>query len=731
MTHTLLESKRFPVERINPLALAEGNAKRPVYRMHKWWARRLSSVFRAILLAAFWDAGDEEGFWRAFVTGSDALRGRLILDPFMGGGTTLVEALRLGARVVGVDINPVAWFVTRKEVEAVDVDALRRTFERLEEEVGRRIRGLYATTCPRGHQAEGMYYFWVKVAPCLRCGKAVELFTNYELARYRDRYVSICPSCHQIIETDAYREHTVCPECGTTFDPKQGQAGRGMYTCTACGHTSRTVDAVQRLGHPLETRLFALEGYCPECDARFFKRVDDEDRARWEEARELYERLRREGKILSPSETIPAEGRSDPRPINHGYRFYKDLFNERQLLALSWLLEGILRIPDRNVREFFLLAFSDCLDSNNMFCKYESAWHKISKMFGFHAYHPIERPTENNVWGTQHGRGTFRKCFQKVLRGKMYTQRPYQRVRDVKGRWVNRPTHGEQGEGPVVDSFSALLEGTGRSLLKCQSSTDLSFLPSESVDAVVTDPPYFDNVQYAELADFFYVWLRLGLQEMYPWFRPPHVFRGEEIVQNEQRGTSAEDFERMLRDVFTECHRVLKPQGILVFTFHHRKREAWALMARALARSGFYISACPIVRSEGKSGFHSSEGNIRYDGVLVCRKWEEREGDAWPVERAEAWALEETLYWIRRTRSSGMRLSNADAETILFSQGIMAYLRMLSHPKDVSKEEADRFLALLEARLAEHAHEMTSLPIKEEPAVPFVQLNLALEEEAG
>ncbi len=714
MKRSLLESPQFPIEQLNPLCLAEGNAKRPVYRMHKWWARRLSSVFRAILLGIFTEEDNGEEFWRSFVTGSNLLRGKIILDPFMGGGTTLVEALRLGANVVGVDINPVAWFVTKKEVESVDIGALEKTFAALEQGVGQRIRRLYQTTCPRGHSAEGMYFFWVKVAPCLKCGHEVELFPNYELARYRDRYVSICPTCHQIIETPSYEGETVCPECGTTFDPKDGKAGRGTYKCDLCGHVSRTVEAVQVLGHPLPTRLFALEGYCATCDTRFFKRVDDEDLALWEEARSTFEHLLREGRLLFPQEEIPTKGRSDPRPVNHGYRMYKDLFNERQLLALSWLLEAILEIPDRNIREFFLVAFSDCLDSNNMFCKYESAWHKISKMFGFHAYHPIERPTENNVWGTQHGRGTFRKCFRKVLRGKAYTQHPYQRVRDVKGRWVNYPTVGERGDGPVVESFANLLDRERASLLRCQSSTDLSFLPSESVDAVVTDPPYFDNVQYAELADFFYVWLRLALQQDYPWFAPPHVFREEEIVENKQRGTSAEDFSRMLAGVFSECHRVLKPGGPLVFTFHHRKRDAWALMARVLAEAGFFVSACPIIRSEGKSGFHSSEGNVRYDGVFVCRKWEERVGKPWSHVGAMEWALASASRWVERTLASGMELSRADVETILYSQGVQAYLWTLSSPDEASTDGAMTFLHDLEQQflvsLQEHVEKGARFP---------------------
>ena len=124
MRSTLLEHD-LPIEKLNPLALAEGNAKQPIYRMHKWWARRLGSVFRLVTLAAFAGKGESgEALWRSFLEGKN-LGGKIVLDPFMGGGTTVVEALRLGCRVAGVDVNPVAWFITRQAAEEAAPEALQ------------------------------------------------------------------------------------------------------------------------------------------------------------------------------------------------------------------------------------------------------------------------------------------------------------------------------------------------------------------------------------------------------------------------------------------------------------------------------------------------------------------------------------------------------------------------------------------------------------------------------
>lgn len=670
---TLLE-KDFPVENLNVVAKAEGNAKKPIYQMHKWWARRLGSVFRMITLAAFTPADESAAnLWRRFCQGTD-LGDKIVLDPFMGGGTTMVEALRLGCKVIGVDINPVAWFITKKEIEPVDLGALDAAFRSLEQTAGQRIKEYYRTTCPGGHAAEVMYYFWVKVARCTGCGAPVRLFPNYELSRRDHQHVSVCPRCLQIVETTGYLPHTECPECGYVFDPRQGVAGRGLFRCPECGKEQKVLDAVQCKGTALEAELYGLEGYCETC-GRFFKRADAGDLELFHQAQEQFENS--QDHLLFPRQAIPTTGRSDPRPVNHGYTHFWQMFNARQLLCLSILLEEILKISDQNIRELMLMAFSDCLDANNMFCKYEIDWHKISLFFGLHAFHPIERPTENNVWGTKFGRGTFVKCFEKVRRAKVYGQHPYERLVRLNGQRYSQITGDEHIAGYLVDDFEELSRANRTALLRCQSSEDLSFIPSRSVDAVITDPPYFDNVQYSELADFFFVWLRLGLKDTYPWFGPELSSRPQEIVMNDKLGKTVDFFNQGLLRVFTECHRVLKEDGLLVFTFHHNKTWAWEGIAQLLLDAGFYISASPVVRSEGKSGFHSSEGNIRYDCILVCRKQPAplAEGN-WP--QLKEYILEDAAAWTRRTLQSGMPVNEVDVFTIVMGKTVEYYTRAVA-----------------------------------------------------
>lgn len=147
----------FPIIEINRLAVPERNAFKPIYQMHKWFARRASCVFRAILLGCLKPAGTDimEEFYKDHTNDPDT-NGKVILDPFMGGGTTVVEALRLGCKVIGIDLNPVAWFIVKTEVEPVDIEALKEALDRLahhkvawsEKSVKETLLEQYKTECP-------------------------------------------------------------------------------------------------------------------------------------------------------------------------------------------------------------------------------------------------------------------------------------------------------------------------------------------------------------------------------------------------------------------------------------------------------------------------------------------------------------------------------------------------------------------------------------------------------
>ena len=154
-------------------------------------------------------------------------------------------------------------------------------------------------------------------------------------------------------------------------------------------------------------------------------------------------------------------------------------------------------------------------------------------------------------------------------------------------------------------------------------SGDSSYLPipDNSVDTVITDPPYFGNVMYSELSEFFYAWLRLALKDKYEYFRSEHVPNETEIIVNEVQGKTERNFIEGLTAVFKEANRKLRDDGLMVFTFHHQEEKAWGAVLQSVLNAGFYISAIYPVQSEMATSTHIfQKANVRYDMVVVCRK---------------------------------------------------------------------------------------------------------------
>ncbi|MHA2353291.1 MAG: DUF1156 domain-containing protein, partial [Candidatus Thorarchaeota archaeon] len=243
--------------------------------MHKWWARRLGSVFRTILLYTLaddslddWDQ-NPESLWSFYPDELD-LQGKIVLDPMMGGGTTIIEALRLGNNVVGWDLNPVAWFVVKKQVEDIDPLILSSALERLEHDLGNELRKYYTTKCSHcRNDAEAIYYFYFKEIDCPSCGRGIPLLRNRFLAKspVNDNSLVVCPRCWKISETRNLEDHIECQKCGTSFLSKATSSGtRQEYQCTNhdCG-SGKIVDWICKNGRPRE-HMYAIEFYCKSCD---------------------------------------------------------------------------------------------------------------------------------------------------------------------------------------------------------------------------------------------------------------------------------------------------------------------------------------------------------------------------------------------------------------------------------------------------------------------------------
>ncbi len=816
----------FPIVEINRLAEPERNSFKPIYQMHKWFARRASCVFRAILLGALKPAVQADGtptdlmaeFYKNHADDPDT-QGKVVLDPFMGGGTTVVEALRLGCKPIGIDLNPVAWFIVKTEIEPVDIDSLKAAFERLAARPvawngGKPLRetllDLYKTEVAPGVEADVIYTFWVKHAICTdpTCKKEVPLFKDYIVAHktvsvryWRDvacpecgksfdweiqpatlvaekklmvnaprgaagegrpaaawtygkipkkpkkkkeqswagldcpccsKHVKVkvpweqraekkkvpltvllCPSCETVWQWRGplAEGDVACPSCGHSHDPRKGNVPeKGKFQCV-CGNRDDIIQSLRLLPQDkrLPVRPYAMQAYLPtgsdedrdeaqgdgaqvslfgdgadrqellplasKVDKRpqlpesflvaekgkFFKRFSVSDRARLHEAEGMW--VAKGETLPFPKSEVPLGEKTKSGLLSHHYNHWHEMFAPRQLLALSTLLQGIMAESDERLQETLLCTFSDCVGRNNLFCRYFNDRNTIQEIFSRHDYQPKITLAEGSVFGHPAVRGTFPQMFSRTVEGKEFGSSAFD--------W--RRGDDDIPQKIFQDSFTS----ADKAQLTCGDSSQRNLVASEP-QHVITDPPYVGNVNYSELSDFFYVWLRLVLKTRYPWFAPEYTEKRAEVVENVTRGKSRQDFYEGLTKVFQRAHDALPLSGLQIFTFHHADQEGtvWEGLLQSLCDTGFEIAAVYPVHAESESSLHlQDKENISYDLIHVCRK---RQAD--PQPRSWAGVRQEVrrrarseLAAIEAGRYGGKPLAEPDVRLICIGKCLELY----------------------------------------------------------
>lgn len=883
----------FPIVEINRLAVPERNSFKPIYQMHKWFARRASCVFRAILLGALKPAGTNimAEFYKDHSRDPDT-NGKVVLDPFMGGGTTVVEALRLGCKVVGIDLNPVAWFIVKTEVEPVDVEELDEAFERLANRIvpwsGKPLRqtllDLYKTATPWTAEevcglpnSDLIYTFWVKSAVCTSptCRKHVPLFSDYIVAakspsiRYHPDCK--CPKCdadfdwevepatliadprlmfhgnaysggvgrsnsrwtyaHEdggiyvcqgksILKKDAKIKegspewihvlrqsqvktgmleprHVCCPQCneivrprlttkkkkrkkipltvllcpqseevfqwrgelapdamvtspaGFTFDPQKGHVTeKGRFVCPHCGNNDAIIESIRSL--PAEQLLpahaYALQAYAPGCNpandpvkvdgkdedlfsdsresetdeaeeetaqndvaysgpfvppthnlvwkqgGKFYARHAPADQALYANAEQLWQKD--QSVLPYPKSEIPP-GQETDRLHEHHYRHWHQMFNPRQLLALSTLLRFVSQEKDPKSRDLLLCAFSNTIESNNVFTRNRASRNSPGGtapggIFSRHDFQPKATFCEQNVWGTVSGSNTFLNRIQALREGLAYARQPYDGAFDQNGKHCKH----EGTDSLPFNGDAILMSGDSRFEIEKTSAADL----------VITDPPYADNVNYSELADFFYVWLRLILKSEDPQFAPEFCPKGAEIIENRARGLSMQNFEDGLTTVLRKSAERISDTGLVVFTFHHGGRSSWQSVLNSICTADLVIEAVYPVHAESEVSLHLMEKDaISYDLIHVCRK---RRSEDTRAKRS--WAglrqlvrqrAREEVARIEAGRYGGQPLSPPDVRMVLIGKCLEVYSRHYGAVMDWNAEPYPLRSALQDIRM--------------------------------
>ena len=666
---------------LSRLAVAESWRKElhsPATHVHKWWAQRLGVVNRHLLMTA---ASASRNQLERLNRGDADLAGLVVYDPFSGSGGALVEAAKLGAQVIGRDINPVATLATRQALQAWDAGELQRGLELVEAACGADLTALYAD----GGGRAILGYFWVASAVCGSCDERVDLFHRHVFAQhaYPKRHPiahGICRACGEVNKVDlSVDKAVVCSSCSavTPFrGPVRSGAGTSgaQFQCTA-GHTTRVASSVKQA--PISFRMYAK--LYKEEGKRLYARTTDEDHRAYECASARLHQLGSE--IVQPCGSL-ARGKNTDQVRRVGFTQWRHFYNDRQLLALG-LIATAIRDLDVGApeREALVAAFSKAVEFNNMLSSYKGeGTGAVRSAFHNHTLQFERMPFEANPWSAASG-GFLASC-NRLAKALEFKAAPTD-LQIVSGKASRTVGRSRQVLLRVTDSPQF---EPGLASVTCGDSGD-SEIADSVVDIVLTDPPHFDKVNYSELADFFHAWL----SQLRPFAGYPAevTTRSSLDVQNED----AAAFEQGLARAWKDVARTLKANGIVVFSFHHREAHGWKACMNSLRSAGLCVTFLQMARAEMTTSLSKKNQRSPHsmDVLVICRK----QPAAQPLASDVKTAVEHARNRIRALTRAGAEPLPGDVRSIMLA----SVLSLLTNP------EADTDAASLMDVANDHAEQ--------------------------
>ncbi|MEA3309248.1 MAG: DUF1156 domain-containing protein, partial [Chloroflexota bacterium] len=718
--------KRKLIEHDIPLAeISEASAREKSIRhghpctLHIWWARRPLASSRATAFAALIDDPGEQHPqeraelqdlikritpWEAVKNGNSAAvkearrrvleqygRPPRVLDPFAGGGSIPLEALRLGCETYATDYNPVAVFIEKATLEwpqkfgievelprelvegddagaqqmalgdsgeIVKVNLLAHLVEKwanviLEEaraEIGRfyphedaeELVGARELTEEEGWIPVG--YLWARTIPCQNpaCNAEIPLIKQFWLAKKKNKRIAYRPvvkTAHgsSRINTDKENEkiraHPRASVSGewvdfelledaeaiesAGFNPSEGTVSRANARCPVCGQVTKAEDT-RRLARDgkMGQRMIAVIFHHPDQFGKRYRLAISEDKAIYVKAKAALEKKIANWPYLEhpiPHEKMSTENLNLVSARGYGIKEWHELFNERQLLALITFLEKIKQVCDR-IRNDAEVHYNMIKDES---VSADDLAQAVTGYLGIVLNRVADYNSTITRWAN-HGEYI----------GNTFTRQALPMAWDY---FELYPASGSGGDWlSHLDWVSRFIRANVAIPSVCSqaqraSATELPF-PSNYLDAVITDPPYYDNVSYAALSDFFYVWLKRSIGDLFPnLFATPVVPKNDEaimeVARHKTRAEAEEFFEHMIGNAFREMYRVLRPGGIAVIVYAHKTTSGWETMLNALVEAGLVVTASWPIHTEMKNRLRArASASLASSIYMVCRK---------------------------------------------------------------------------------------------------------------
>lgn len=672
--------KRF-IEWDLPLAeISEASAREKNIRhghpstLHIWWARRPLASSRATNFAALIDLPDDLEKrkeitelikkitpWEAVKNGNDANIKKAqqlikeqwgdhapkVLDPFAGGGSIPLETLRLGCETYASDYNPVAVLIEKATLEwpqkfgvmipNPDKDKKKaQTLEKLTgvktenevnfltymvekwaniilEQAKEEIEQFYP---PDEDGSIPVGYIWARTIPCQNpnCGAEIPLIRQYWLAKKKKKKISYKPVVDK--EKKKVEFEIVKDEIGT-FDPSEGTVSRSDARCLICDQITRasTIRDLAVKG-ALDERMIIVVSHHPKRTGKIYRIATEKDLQVFESAKKYLNEKVKNWQWLDrplPDEELPYL-RSIFNVHVYGMTKWQDLFNSRQKLAIITLMEKIK------------LAYNEIMgDCQNMgISNYGLDVEESTKAVMGYLSIIMSRHTSYNAtlcWWEPLGERSFNVFGRQALPmvWDYSEQNPFE---ILTGNWNTQ-------KEIVSNIISTIGKSTNYGgLVLNYSATNLSF-EDNFFDVISTDPPYYDNVPYADLSDFFYVWLKRSIGDLFPeLFSTPLTPKNIEVVQLAERNKkysfkTKKFFEDNLTKSFSEIYRTLKQEGIATIVYAHKATEGWETMLNSLVNAGLVVTASWPIHTEMKTRLRASASAALASSIyMVCRKTE-------------------------------------------------------------------------------------------------------------